>query len=61
MTNLRWPGGYKATSKLAQKLFEEKAKWHRKHARMSFTRKVAALDRMFELERQNSLKSRHDK
>ena len=38
-------------SKLARMLFEEKAKWHGRRARMSFTRKVEELDKMFERER----------
>ena len=34
---------------LAEMLFSEKEKWHRSRARMSFARKLEALDRLREM------------
>ena len=33
---------------LAERIFEEKAKWHRRRARASFASKLAVLDKLFE-------------
>lgn len=33
---------------LTERIFDEKAKWHRRNARASYARKLAVLDEMFE-------------
>ena len=38
----------KDSAPLAERIFEEKAKWHRRRARASFARKLAVLDKLFE-------------
>ncbi len=38
----------KDSAPLAERIFEEKAKWHRRKARASFASKLAVLDKLFE-------------
>ena len=38
----------KDSARSAERIFAEKAKWHRQQARASFARKLAVLDDMFE-------------
>ena len=37
-----------ASKRFAEQAFAEKEKWHQRRARMSFTRKIEALDRLLE-------------
>lgn len=34
--------------RLAERIFEEKAKWHRRQAKASFESKLAVLDKLYE-------------
>ena len=36
------------SARSAERIFDEKAKWHRRKARASFARKLAVLDKLFE-------------
>ena len=45
MTKLRLPADSKAYAEL---VFREKEKWHRRRARMSFSRKLEVLDQLRE-------------
>ncbi len=38
----------KDSARLAERLFEEKAKWHRRQAQASFESKLAVLDKLYE-------------
>ena len=38
----------KDSARLAERLFEEKAKWHRRQAKASFESKLAVLDKLYE-------------
>ena len=49
MAKVRLPASSKAYGELA---FREKERWHRRRARMSFSRKLEALDRLREWARE---------
>ena len=49
MTKVHLPADSKAYGELA---FQEKEKWHRRRARMSFSRKLEVLDRLREWARE---------
>ena len=38
----------KDSDRLAERIFEEKAKWHRRQANASFESKLAVLDKLYE-------------
>ena len=38
----------KDSGRLAERIFEEKAKWHRRQAQASFESKLAVLDKLYE-------------
>ena len=38
----------RASGRLAERIFEEKAKWHRRQANASFESKLAVLDKLYE-------------
>lgn len=38
----------KDSARLAERIFEEKAKWHRRQAQASFESKLAVLDKLYE-------------
>ena len=38
----------KDSARLAERIFEEKAKWHRRQANASFESKLAVLDKLYE-------------
>ena len=38
----------KDSARLAERIFEEKAKWHRQQAKASFESKLAVLDKLYE-------------
>lgn len=38
----------KDSGRLAERIFEEKAKWHRRQAQASFENKLAVLDKLYE-------------